>query len=70
MNSNVVFYTKEKGQRIYLASGNSFDGNYTYKDVQILEKNCEKFVGHPITDVYAMIEGKEFKFPNAFPKAR
>lgn len=62
---NIIYFTKENGQNIILLTAKSNDISM----IGPTEKNLKlykKILGHKPINVYVLIDGKEFKFPEAW----
>lgn len=65
MKDDVIYYTKEDGKNIILsAGGTNAHGLMVLDHTEKRMKKFEKILGHPLTNLYVMINGKEFTFPH------
>lgn len=62
---NIIYFTKENGQNIILLTAKSNDISMIGPTERNL-KLYKKILGHKPINVYALIDGKEFKFPEAW----
>lgn len=70
MYKNIIFYTKEDGKNILIAAARSIDPERLMnpKNAEKRIKKGEEIIGHPLTNLYIMIDGKEFTFPKISPQ--
>lgn len=65
MKDDVIYYTKEDGKNIILSAGDTDAYGLMILDhTEKRMKKFEKILGHPLTNLYVMIDGKEFTFPH------
>lgn len=62
---DIIYFTKEDGQNIILLTSKSNDISMIGPDERDF-KLYKRILGHKPTNVYALIDGKEFKFPKAW----
>ncbi|WP_270254090.1 hypothetical protein [Lactobacillus johnsonii] len=62
---NIIYFTKENGQNIILLTAKSNDISMIGPTERNL-KLYKKILGHKPINVYVLIDGKEFKFPEAW----
>ena len=62
---NIIYFTKEDGQNIILLTAQSNTVSMIGPDERHL-KLYKRILGHKPTNVYALIDGTEFKFPEAW----
>lgn len=62
---DIIYFTKEDGQNIVLLTAQSNDVSMIGPDERAF-KLYRKILGHEPTNVYALIDRKEFKFPEAW----